>query len=118
MAQSITYQYNFNGVDVTVNHHPKYFQHQDHVEWRSVPCSVTETGYYSMWLPVDSNADDVEKLILETVGDKPVTVYVPPLEQQDLFSWQMYRSMIHYTQCKKRGLIWIRKPLEDWMLLD
>jgi hypothetical protein len=38
-----------------------------------------------MWLPVDSTADDVKNLILETVGDKPVTVYVKPLEQQSLF---------------------------------
>ena len=86
MAQSITFQYNFNVVDVTVYHRPRYLCSSDHVEWRSVPCSVTETGYYSMWLPEDSTADDVNNLILETVGDKPVTVYVPPLEQQDLFS--------------------------------
>lgn len=87
MEQStLTYHFNFNGVDVTVNHHPRYLASSDHVEWRSVPCSITETGYYSMWLPENSTADDVKNLILETVGDKPVTVYVPPLEQQDLFS--------------------------------
>jgi len=82
---TLTYNFNFNGVDVTVYHHPEYFHSSDHVEWRSVPCSVTETGYYSMWLPVNSTANDVKNLILETVGDKPVTVYVKPLEQQSLF---------------------------------
>ena len=82
---TLTYNFNFNGVDVQVKHHPKYFHSSDHVEWHSVPCSITETGYYSMWLPVDSTADDVENLILETVGDKPVLEYVRPLEQQDLF---------------------------------
>jgi hypothetical protein len=82
---SITYNFNFNGVDVTVKHHPHYLYSTDHVEWNSVPCSVTETGYYSMWLPADSTADDVENLILKTVGDKPVLEYVKPLEQQSLF---------------------------------
>ena len=82
----LTYQYNFNGVDVVIKHHPKYFETQDHVEWRSVPCSLTETGYYSMWLPVGSTENDVYNLLLHQIGDKPLTVYVPPLEQQDLFS--------------------------------
>ena len=68
MAQSktLTYNFNFNGVDVTVYHHPRYLCSSDHVEWRSVPCSVTETGYYSMWLPEDSTADDVNNLILNS----------------------------------------------------
>jgi hypothetical protein len=82
---SIIYNFNFNGVDVTVKHKPSYIPSSDHVEWRSVPCNITSTGYYSMWLPENSTADDVENLILKTIGDKPVLEYVKPLEQQSLF---------------------------------
>ena len=40
-----------------------------------------------MWLPVGSSSDDVKNLILKTVDNKPVTIYVKPwvLEQQSLF---------------------------------
>ena len=87
MKMSNTYNFNFDGVDVVVKHHHQYLHCSDHVEWNSIPCSVTETGYYSMWLPVGSSSDDVKNLILKTVDNKPVTIYVKPwvLEQQSLF---------------------------------
>jgi len=72
---TLTYNFNFNGVDVTVYHHPRYLCSSDHVEWRSVPCSVTETGYYSMWLPVTglsptvSNIKFLTSLAVELTGN-------------------------------------------------
>ena len=79
----MTYNIIFNGIAVEIVHTPKYFHSSDHVEWWSVPCSVTETGYYSIWMPACSQEKEVMDYIKEL--GKDVKVYVKPLEQQVLF---------------------------------
>ena len=82
-SDQIIYELNINGVSVEIVHTPRYFHSSDHVEWWSVPCSVTETGYYSNWLPVDSQKEQVINYIKELGQD--VKVFIKPLEQQTLF---------------------------------
>ena len=77
------YNINCNGIEVEITHTLEYFHNNDHVEWRSVPCSVTETGYYSDWLPVNSEKDVVINWIQDLA--KNLKVYIKPLEQQSLF---------------------------------
>lgn len=79
----MTYNIICNGLDVKLVHKPNYFPSSDHVEWWSVPCSYTETGYYSHWFPANSKKEDIISTIVELAGN--VTVYIKPFKQESLF---------------------------------
>ena len=81
---SITYNLKFCGLDIKLVHKPNWLSSSDHVEWWSVPCSYTESGFKSHWFPVDSTKEEIVNQILDEVGDR-LTVYIEPLEQQSLF---------------------------------
>ena len=82
--QKIIYNISHCGIDIKLVHIPEYFSHTDHVEWWSVPCSYTETGFRSHWFPAHSTKEDIVNGILEEVGER-LTEYIEPLEQQSLF---------------------------------
>ena len=80
----IIYNFTHCGIDIKLVHIPEYFSHTDHVEWWSVPCSYTETGFKSHWFPINSTKEDIINTILDLVGDR-LTEYIKPFEQESMF---------------------------------
>ena len=70
------YNTTWGGLKIELAHTPNYFDGMDLVEYNSLPCKYTGTGYRTHWFPNELNINPVDE-ILKLLGDEP--------NQQSLF---------------------------------